>query len=213
MSKALQVWAGLTLLAALVPASAPGDTPGRTRVTIRGTGSHVAIERSEAAARKTPEPAAVPSGLLEDAVALKARGGSDAAVISYLRAHEPELPAVITADDVRRLKRAGAGRSVISYLAAVVAVDIGETGEGHEASVSAATVAPADLETTPYGASYAYPLGGGYGAPYPSRFVRPARRLHAFPRVSPMALRPGRPAFRRPFLPSRAMFSRLPFAP
>lgn len=217
MTRAPRVCAGLALLAVLSPTSARGDTPGRTRVTIRGTGSHVAIERSEAAVRRPPEPAAEPSGPLEEAVALKASGQSDASVIAYLRAHESELPTVITAEDVRRLKGAGAGRSVIGYLAAVAAVDIGETGEGYEASVSAPGSAPADLETTPdYGAPYAYPIGGGYGgygyrAPNSSRFARPVRRFHAFPRLSPMAFHFNRPVFRPPF--PRHTFSRLPVAP
>jgi hypothetical protein len=219
MSRVPRICAGLALLGALAPASAPGDTPGRTRVTIRGTGNHVAIERSEVAARRAPESIAEPSGPLEEAVALKAGGQSDASVIAYLRAHESELPPVINAEDVRRLKAAGAGRSVIGYLAAVAAVDIGETGEGHEASVSAPAPEPTDMETTPYsGAPYAYPIGGGYGGYgygtlHSSRFARPVRHFRAFPRVSPMAFHFNRPVFRRFPFPTRHTFSRLPVAP
>ncbi len=212
MSEALPVGAALTALLALIPASAPGQTPSRTRVTIRGTGSNVAIERREAVSSKPPETTALPSGPLEDAVALKAGGASDAVVISYLRAHEAELPPIIAVADIKKLKAAGAGRSVAAYLPTVAAVDIGETGEGHEALVSAAPLAPGDLEVASYGAPYTYPLAGGYGAPYPPRFRHPARRLHALPPAGPMALRLGRPAFHY-VLPSRATFSRLPFAP
>jgi hypothetical protein len=213
MSQALPVGAALTALLALVPASAPGQTPSRTGVTIRGTGSNVAIERREAVSPKPTETAAVPSSPLEEAVALKAGGASDTVVISYLRGREVELPPVIAAADIKKLKAAGAGRSVAAYLATVAAVDIGETGEGHEAPVSAAPpLAPGDLEVASYGAPYAYPLGGGYGASYLSRFPHRARRVHVLPPVGPMPSRFGRPAFHR-FLPSRATFSRLPLAP
>lgn len=206
MSRSLTARATLFVLSALVPVcAARGDTQSRTRVTIRGTGSTVVIERSEGPVRKRPsEATAAPAGPLTEAVHQKSQGASDTAVISYLRAHEAELPPVVGSNDVKQLRKAGAGKSVVAYLTTVAAVDIGETGEGHETAVSAAPVSPIDLETAAYGMSDAYPLSGGYGASYPARLVP-----RGFPRLRRMALSRGRPAFHRS-IPSRAPFSRHP---
>jgi hypothetical protein len=171
-------------------------------VTIRGRGKIVAIEQSEAPARKRVSEAAAPGGPLGEAVHLKAQGASDTAVISYLRVHEAELPPVVGSEDLKQLRKAGAGKSVVAYLATLVAVDIGETGEGHEAAVSAASVSPVDQEAAPYGVSDGYPLFGGYGAPYRARLIP-----RGFPRLPRMVLPLGRPAFHRS-IPSRAPFSR-----
>lgn len=206
MSKAFAARATLLVLSTLVSVSATrGDTQSRTRVTIRGTGSIVAIERSEAPVRRRlSEATAIPAGPLGQAVHLKAQGASDTAVISYLRAHEAELPPVVGSEDVKQLRKAGTGKSVVAYLMTVAAVDIGETGEGHETAVSAAPVSPIDLEAAPYGMPDGYPLSGGYGAPHPARLAP-----RGFPRLHRMALPPGRPAFHRS-IPSRALFSRHP---
>ena len=205
MSRSLAVRVTLLVLSALVPVSgAQGDTQSRARVTIRGTGSSVVIERSEGPVRKRlSEATAVPApaGPLVEAVHQKSQGASDTAVISYLRAHEAELPPVVASEDVKQLRKAGAGKGVVAYLATVAAVDIGETGEGYETAVSAAPGSPIDMETAPYGMSDAY---GGYGASYPARLVP-----RGFPRLRRMLLPPGRPAFHRS-IPMRAPFSRHP---
>jgi hypothetical protein len=185
--------------------AARGDTQNRTRVTIRGTGSVVVIDRSEVPVRKRVSGAtAISAGPLGKAVHLKAQGASDTAVISYLRAHEAELPPVVAYEEVKQLRNAGAGKSVMAFLTTVAAVDIGETGEGYGTAVSAAPVSPIDQETAPYGMSDAYPLSGGYGAPYRARRVP-----HGFPRLRRMALPPGFPAFHRR-IPSRAASPRRP---
>ncbi len=167
MFKQLTLAAVLAALPAVAAASdSPGDTPpGRQRVTIRGTGSSVEIERTEASARKQPRPAAEPAGVLDQAADLKARGASDAAVVDYLHAHQASLPPIIEARDIRALRKAGAGQSVVTWLTTVAAVDIGETGEGHEAVVSAAPPS-AESEGFPYGQPYAWGADGGYGMPY-----------------------------------------------
>jgi hypothetical protein len=199
MSRAFTARAILLALSTLVPVSAAhGDAQSHTRVTILGTGKVVAIERSEAPARKRRSEAAVPAGPLGEAVRLKDQGASDIAVISYLRAHEAELPPVVGSEDVKQLRKTGAGKSVIAYLATLAAIDIGETGQGYETAVSAAPVSPIDLETSAYGTSDGYPLFGGYGAPYPTRLAR-----RGFPRLRRMVLPPGLPAFPlvHPFAP------------
>jgi ABC-type phosphate/phosphonate transport system substrate-binding protein len=208
MSTSFAARAILFALSALVSVSgARGDAPSRTRVTIRGTGSGVVIERSEGPVRKRlSEATAVPApaGPLVEAVRQKAQGASDTAVISYLRAHTAELPPVVGSDDVRQLRKAGAGKGVVAYLTTVAAVDIGETGEGYATAVSAAPGSPIDMETAPYGMSDAYALSGGYAASYPARLIH-----RGLPHVRRMTLPPGRPPFHRS-IPMRGPFSRLP---
>ena len=194
------------MLSTLVPGSAArGDTQIRTRVTIRGAGNVVVIERSEAPVKKrVSEATAISAGPLGEAVHQKAQGANDAVVIAYLRAHEAEIPPVVGSEDVKELRKAGAGKSVLAFLATIAAVDIGETGEGHEFAASAGPVSPIESEAAPYGVSGAYPLSGGYGAPYRARRVP-----RGFPRVRRMALPPGLSAFHR-HIPSRAAFLRHP---
>src|SRR6266699_7162653 len=108
MSKALAARAILFALSTLVPVSvARGETQSRTHVTIRGTGKSVAIERNVAPTRKRlSETTAIPASPLGEAVRLKAQGASDRTVISYLRAHEAELPLVVGSEDVKQLREA-----------------------------------------------------------------------------------------------------------
>ena len=218
MFKQLTLAAVLAALPAVAAASdSPGDTPaGRQRVTIRGTGSSVEIERTEASARKQPRPAAEPAGVLDQAADLKARGASDAAVVDYLHAHQASLPPIIEARDIRTLRKAGAGQSVVTWLTTVAAVDIGETGEGHEAAASAA-LPSAESEGFPYGQPYAWGVDGGYGMPYyfssgyghASPRHRPSHHMRGVGRSGRGVHIPARPAFSGAS-PSRAMHSQLP---
>lgn len=189
------------MLSSLVPVcAARGDTPGRTRVTIRGTGSDVVIERSAGPARRIPVAAALPAGPLGEAIRLKRQGAGDAAVIAYLQAHEAELPPVVDSEDVKQLRKAGAGKSVVAFLATVAAVDIGETGEGREAVVFAEPSSPVGADAASYGVPDAYGFSGGYGTPYRARRVP-----RGFPRAHVMAFPSGH---RR--IPGRAGFTRHP---
>src|SRR6266545_4830962 len=158
------------VLAMASSAAARADTQARTHVTIRGAGSNITIQETQAPARRRFfEKSAFPSGAIGEAVRLKTEGADDVRVIAYLRANEGELPPVIEAADVRRLRKAGAGRSVVAYLVTVAAVDIGETGEGREPAVSYASVPDTEAQTPFYGMPYGYPVAGGYAAPYPTR--------------------------------------------
>jgi len=164
------------VLAMASSAAARADTQARTHVTIRGAGSNITIQETQAPARRRFfEKSAFPSGAIGEAVRLKTEGADDVRVIAYLRAHEGELQPVIEAADVRRLRKAGAGLSVVAYLATVAAVDVGETGEGHEPIVSNAFVPESQAETPSYGMPYAYPAAGGYAAPFRAR-----RHAHGF---------------------------------
>src|SRR6266496_1352212 len=201
MSKDFAARAILLALSTLAPVSAArGDAQTRPRVTIRGTGKSVSIERSEAPTEKPlSEAKAIHESPLGEAVRLKAQGASDRTVISYLRAHATELPPVVDSEDVEQLRKAGAGKSVVAYLTTVAAVDIGETGEGPEAAVSRAPISEIDAGTAPDGMSFGYPILGGYGSPYPPRLSR-----RGFPHLRRMPFGP--PFFHRS-IPSRATFS------
>ncbi len=182
------------VLAMASSAAARADTQARTRVTIRGTGSNITIQETQAPARRPFfEKSSFPSGAIGEAVRLKTEGADDVRVMAYLRAHQGQLPPVIEAADVRQLRKAGAGRSVVAYLATVAAVDVGETGEGHEPVVSSAPLPGTEAETLFYGMPYGYPVTGGYAAPYPAR-----RGVHGFSQRR-MPFSHGLPVLRRSF--------------
>jgi hypothetical protein len=163
---------------------ARADALPRERVTIRGTGSGVAIERTTTSAPRKRAFFATATAL-DEAIRAKARGASDGVVIAYLRAHQSDLPPVIEAQDVQQLRKAGAGKSVIAYLATVSALDVGPTGEGREPSAGPAPGFGSEAESAadsgayaePY--PYAYGMVGGYAAPYPV-VGRPSRGRFGF---------------------------------
>ena len=183
-------------LAALARADNP--PPPQTRATIRGTGNDVTIVyrgrtgASPRAAAEAPETAR--GDVIGDAARLAARGDDDASLIAYLRLHQAELPPIVGADSVHRLRRAGAGSAVISDLSRLTALDIGETGEGAPVATS-----PPIGDGGGYGMpeANAYPFYGGYpGFPTPG-FGGFAPRPHAPHRLAarPPRVPPGRVGF------------------
>lgn len=192
------------MLAAACAGTAFADNPPRTRVTIKGSGSSIAIERSEAAARRPVPATEQTTGPIREATRLKAGGASDASLLTYLRAHQAELPPVVDAEDARQLRKAGAGKAVFGYLATVAAVEIGETGEGREPEAPSEAAASYDYETPTYEAPYGYPFyGSGNTSSYnslrrgfPSHRMIVPRRQRAFP--APFGRR-GMAVRRRPF--------------
>jgi hypothetical protein len=219
MFRPLTLAAVLAALPAVAAAAdAAGETPsGRQRITIRGTGSSVEVERTEVSARRQTGPRAEPAGVLDQAADLKARGASDASVVDFLRAHQASLPPIIEARDIRTLRKAGAGQAVVTWLTTVTAVDIGDTGEGHEAVVSAP-----ESEGFPYGQPYDWGADGGYGMPYyfSSGYGYPSARPHpshhqmrGVGRSGRGVQMPARPAFSAASPSPRATYSRLPMAP
>ena len=174
--------------AAVCAQDGAAPSPGRSRVRISGTGSNIVLEREPRPERKASRaPEAAPSPL-DSAAELKAAGASDETVLSHLRARADEIPPVIMAEDGRRLRKAGAGPDVIAWLSRNTALDIGETGEGHESPDYVAAPPPQDYGMGVYDAGYAVPWGG-YGAPsYPAgggrfgsrvgRHVRTSQPIH-----------------------------------
>jgi hypothetical protein len=192
----LKAWAArtasLAMLAAACAGAALADSPPRSRVTIRGSGTSIAIERSEArsenVARRPPLSEEQAAGVIREAIRLKAAGAADASLLAYLRAHQAALPPIVDAEDSRRLRRAGAGKAVFAYLATVAAVEIGETGEGREPAASSEAAAAYDSGAPAYDANYGYPYYGnsssyasGLRRGFPPRRMIVPRRQHAFP--------------------------------
>ena len=207
MRRMLTLGAFLAASLSALPVCAADVSPGRSRVRISGTGSNVVLERQAGPERKAPRVAeSPPPGPIDSAAELKASGASDAAVIAYLRAHGDDLPPVIDADDVRKLRRAGAGKGVVDYLARVSAVDIGETGEGHE--VVYAEPAPAAEPDYSNGIPYYEAYYGGYSAPYPGH-SRPVLPRHPIVRGRHTGFHHGRPPSQAG-AHSRAEISRMP---
>ena len=190
-------------------AAADSDAPSRTRVTIRGTGNNVAIERTQASGRRVSGESRLPPGPLGEAVRLKREGADDAGVIAYLRFHAADLAPVIEAAQVRLLRNAGAGKSVTNFLATVSAVDLGPMGEGRETVVLGESPAASEIGMPAYGMAYGDGYAGGFG------YAAVPRVGHRhFQHVRPMHFRfpPSAPGS-RPMLTTRAAVGRFPDSP
>ena len=202
----------LSALAATgITLAANGRDETRTRVTIRGTGNDITVERTETLAfpEKKPELSRGDSSstVLSEAIRMKQSGGSDDSLLRYLRAHASQIPVVIDLESVNRLRRAGAGKPVLTYLASLSAIEIGDSGAVGGAATGPSPAYPASPETDDaggYAAQYGFPVFGGYSAPSapgrfgmrsfrtsgesrPPRFRAPALRSQVFsPRAQPM---------------------------
>ena len=126
----------LFLAVAIASAALPVDAatsisslrrPAPARITIRGSGSAISVDRTGAPEPDVPADESA-SPVLAEAIGLKASGTSDDALVGYLKAHRDELPAFIDFDTLSALRREGAGRTVVAYLSSVSAVEIGPTG-------------------------------------------------------------------------------------
>lgn len=213
----------LAAVAASVVSSARADSEQATRAVIRGTGNDVeVIYQAPSAPPRLGFVGAPAADPVREALALQASGAGDSSVVAFLQRRQADLPAVIDANVVREFRKAGAGDSVVGFLSAHMAVDIGRTAE----AVPRAS-APAAAEMAYSGGDYAdsvepgYPFygGGGYGS-YNNAgrggrggFVNrpigpPGHRVsllpsHAFeffrpspPRAHPMPVRPSAPTGR-----------------
>ncbi|HTD53278.1 MAG TPA: hypothetical protein VK780_09655 [Thermoanaerobaculia bacterium] len=191
-------------------AVAEPDLPTRTRVTIRGTGNSVAIERTPASGRRVFQESRLPPGPLGEAIRLKREGTDDAGVIAYLRFHAADLSPVIEAGEVRLLRQAGAGKSVTNFLATVSAVDLGPMGGGRESAVSGEAPAVPEIGMPGYDMSYGDGYAGGFGYA-----AAPRVGYRHFPHVRPMNFRfpPPPPRIRPMFATRGAVGRRFPDSP
>jgi len=178
------------------------DAPGR--VTIRGGADGVVVEgRPTRVLKRAEDPS---REILAHAIQLRQSSADDSVMLAYLRAHASDLPALIEASDVARLRRAGAGQPVIAYLATVSAVDVGPTGEGHPMPV----MMPAAYEPLEMGGIPAeYANYGTYGGYWGSSW-NPNRRHFRPPRPHPEPFRHPHPQPPMPGQSTRNAVGRFP---
>jgi hypothetical protein len=174
-SRALAPLASLALACAF-PALADDGPTAQTRATIRGTGNDVSIvykgvaekppKRGAAAAAKlSGGPVSAQPDLLGEATRMAEHGADDQSLINYFQTHQNDLPDIVDNDAVRKLRKAGAGTAVVTYLSRLSAVDIGETAEGppqQYASANPGEASPGYASEYP-SADMGYPFYGSYG--------------------------------------------------
>jgi len=160
----------------LVAAAAEGESDGRARAVIRGTGKDVSIVYRTPLQARPPAEASSTADPLAEALRLKKLGADDASVIDYLRQNEAALPDVVDSGTIRQLRRAGAGNSVIATLSTLAAVDVGETSDDAEAPPMQTFDASSGAGSYPDLAGMGYPFygdgfygGGGYGGGFSGR--------------------------------------------
>ncbi len=174
-SRVLAPLASLALACAF-PALADDEQPAQTRATIRGTGNDVSIvyrgvaekapKRRAASAAKLPGgPVSPQPDLLGEATRMAEHGADDQSLMNYFQTHQNDLPDVVDNDAVRRLRKAGAGMAVVTYLSRLSAVDIGETAEGSPQQYAYANPgeAPPGYASEYPSADMGYPYYGSYG--------------------------------------------------
>jgi hypothetical protein len=158
------------VLAAVAAAvsSARADSEQATRAVIRGTGNDVEVVYQAPVAPPRLGFVGVPAAdPVREALALQASGAGDSSVVALLQRRQADLPAVIDASVVREFRKAGAGDSVVGFLSAHMAVDIGRTAEAvprASAPAGAEMVYPGGEYADAVGAGYPFYGAGGYGS-------------------------------------------------
>ena len=153
---------------------------GPARVTIRGSGNAISVDRTEPPeefidAEEEPSPA-----VLDEAIGMKESGTTDDALVGYLKAHRAELPALVDFDTLSALRRAGAGGSVVTYLASVAAVEVGPTGAEGTNREEPVYRAPEDYGPGEGEMSNALPAWLGWGGGVIAEPGRGGLHRHAF---------------------------------
>ena len=122
--------------------------------------------------------------------------------------------AIVDADAVRALRKAGAGPAVISDLSRMTALDIGATGEGSPVAYASETAT--DGYGSYPGAEIGYPFYGGFYGGYGFSGSGSSHRSHHGGRFKPgHSMRPGRPGgpSRPAPSPSRSVRTRISSGP
>ena len=125
---------------------------------------------------------------------MKSADASDATVVAYLKRHAWELPNFVDLDTVKRLRSAGAGDSLLSYLRSASAVEVGMSWAYGGGPGVADSAAPESDEAPAFAPSYGVPGYLGYSG----RFGRSG--FHAFRRHGAMQT-PHSRLFVRPAFP------------
>jgi len=155
-------------------ASPPAAPPSQGRLVIRGSGNDVRIEREATPPAARRQFTASRTAVLDEVARMSKGGVAEPLLIGYLKNHAREVPKVLGQDDLRRLESSGVSDSVIAYLKRTSAVDIGISGEGHEAPVYVSEAGPGQYPPGVYaddmgGYGYSWAYGAGYGGSSPFR--------------------------------------------
>jgi hypothetical protein len=154
--------------------SSPSAPPAQGHVVIRGSGNDVRLEREATPPAARRQFSASHTVVLDELARMSKRGAADPVLIAYLKTHAREVPKILGQDDLRRLESSGVSDSIIAYLKRTSAVDIGISGEGHEAPVYVSEAGPSQYPPGVYtddmgGSGYSWAYGAGYGGYSPLR--------------------------------------------
>jgi hypothetical protein len=159
------------------PAARPSAKPARPPAAVKGSKTEASTE--------TRVPSPDPASILDEIVRLTKSGLSEETVLAYAKARRGDLPSVISADRLRRLRESGVSEAVVRYLTAIdvrasdegagedtVEAYVSDSGEAESRS-SAPYWSPAgDYDSGTYDAGY-YGGGGSYDG-YPAGGYYPA---------------------------------------
>ena len=147
--------------AAKSAAARPSKRPARQKAAV------------EAPKKETPAdispPSRDPASILDEIVRLTKAGLTDETVLAYAKAHRGELPSVLSADRLHKLRESGVSETVVRYL---TAIDVRASGWSAEEDTAYDSYGESDGRST---ADYSYPAeeddngsydGGGYDAGY-----------------------------------------------
>ena len=168
------------------PAQEKGDAPAAKPSAKRARPQSAARSTRKEAKEPLPEtrvPAPDPATIFDEIVRLTKSGLSDETVLAYTKAHRGDLPSVISADRLRRLKESGVSESVVRYLTAIdvraseegaeeeTVEAYAESGEAPSRSAPAYSSPSYDYDSGAYDTSY---YGGGDYGGYPGGGYYPA---------------------------------------
>jgi len=170
--------------------SSPSAPPSQGHLVIRGSGNDVRLERDVTPPAARRQFSASRTAVLDELARMSKGGVAEPLLVTYLKTHAREVPKVLGQDDLRRLESAGVSDSVIAYLKRTSAVDIGVSGEGHEAPVYVSEAGPGQYPPGVYaddmgGSGYSWAYGAGYGGSSAFR-----RHFLFFHHQKPMPVRP-----------------------
>jgi hypothetical protein len=152
----------------------PSAPPSQGHLVIRGSGNDVRLEREAAPPPARRQFSASRTVVLDELGRMSKGGVAEPLLIAYLKNHAREVPKVLSQDDLRRLESAGVSDGVIAHLKRTSAVDIGISGEGHEAPVYVSEAGAGQYPPGVYaddmgGNGYSWAYGAGYGGSSPFR--------------------------------------------
>lgn len=131
------------------PAAKPSAKSARPPAPAKGSKTEAPPE--------TRVPSPDPARILDEIVRLTKSGLSEETVLAYAKARRGDLPSVISADRLRRLRESGVSEAVVRYL---TAIDVRASDEGAGEDTAEAYVSESGEAESRSAASYSSPTGG-----------------------------------------------------